>query len=145
MLLRDDVPDDRETKASAFAGGLGREKRLKELALDLWRDTGTINAASDFNCLAQIARRHPQSWFELWIASFPLAFCGCIDAIANKVQADAGDVLRDCARRSVASTGPSISTHSDVILKMGVKEGRDRQFAPAYARDGRFQRNLRSP
>ena len=95
MLLRDDVPDDRETKASAFADGLGREKRLKELVLDLWRDTGTINAASDFNCIAQIARRHPQSWFELWIASCPLAFCGCVEAIASKVQADAADVLRD--------------------------------------------------
>src|SRR5262249_24759499 len=37
MLLRDDVPADRETEPGAFAGRLGREERLEQFVATFWR------------------------------------------------------------------------------------------------------------
>jgi two-component system NtrC family sensor kinase len=40
MLLRDDVPGDREPETRPFPGWLGREERLKQLVPDVGRDAG---------------------------------------------------------------------------------------------------------
>ena len=57
MLLRDDVPADREPEPRAFAGRLGREERLKQLVPDFERDAGTVVAHPDLDRVAQIAAR----------------------------------------------------------------------------------------
>src|ERR1700751_2149550 len=44
MLLRDDVPADREPEPRPFAGRLGREERLKEPVPDFGRDAGAVVA-----------------------------------------------------------------------------------------------------
>ena len=51
VLLGDDVPADRETKPRPFAGGLGREERLKQLVPDLGRDADAVVADADFDRL----------------------------------------------------------------------------------------------
>src|SRR5215472_4993645 len=93
MLLGHDVIADREAEASAFTRRLGREERLKELVFDLRWDTDAIVADSDFDHIAEIARRHPQSRLEVRVASLPLAFSGGIEAITEKVQTDTGNIL----------------------------------------------------
>ena len=103
MLLGHDVIADREAKAGALAGRLGREERLEQLVLDLGWNAGAVVANADFHRIAEIARRHFQGRLEIRVASFTLAFGGRIKAIAEKVETDPGDVLRDNFDRGIAS------------------------------------------
>src|SRR5580700_7769990 len=93
MLLGDDVPADRQTEAGALAGRLGGEERLKQLVPDLGRNAGAVVADADFDRLAEIVRRRCQGRLELGVASLPLALGGGVEAIAEQIEADAGDVL----------------------------------------------------
>ena len=83
MLLGHDVVADREAEAGSLAGRFGREERLKKLVFDLRWDTDAIVADSDFDHIAEIARRHPQSRLEVRLASLPLAFGGRVKPIAE--------------------------------------------------------------
>ena len=93
MLLRHDVIADRQAKASAFTSRLGREERLKEPVAVFGRDAGAVVADTDFNRVTEIPRRYLQSGLELGVAPLSLALGGGIEAIAEQVEADAGDVL----------------------------------------------------
>src|SRR5262249_36913984 len=53
-----------------------------------------------FDRIAEIPRRHLQRRLELGVAPLPLALGGGIEAIAEKVQTDTGNVLRDKLDRS---------------------------------------------
>src|SRR5215469_6884104 len=93
MLLGDDVVADRKAEAGALAGWLGREEWLKELVSQFRRDADAVVADADFNGVAEILRRYLQSGLELGVAPLPLALGGGIEAIAEQIEADAGDVL----------------------------------------------------
>ena len=83
MLLGDDIVADRKAKPRAFASRFGREERLEELVPDLGWNAGAIVANADFDCITEISRRHLQGRLEIRVASLPLAFRGCIKAIAK--------------------------------------------------------------
>src|SRR6516165_4639559 len=95
MLLGHNVVANRKAETRPFAGRLGGEERLKELALDLGWNANAVVADVDFNRIAQIRCRDPQSRLELRVASLLLAFGSGVEAIAEQVETDAGDVLRD--------------------------------------------------
>src|ERR1700751_368195 len=94
MLLRDDVPADREPQTRPFAGRLGREERLKELVPDLRRDPGAVVAHPDFDRLAQIAGRHLEVWPPARLAVAAGALVGGVEAVAEQIQEDTGHLLR---------------------------------------------------
>ena len=58
VLLRDDVPTDREPQTGPFSGRLSSEERLKQPVPDFGRDTGAVIAHPDLDRVAQIARPH---------------------------------------------------------------------------------------
>src|SRR5205085_458288 len=82
-----------QPQAGALAGRLGREERLEQLVFDLRRNAGAVVTNADFNRIAEFASRHLQRWPELCIAFLPLAFGGRVEAIAEQVETNAGDVL----------------------------------------------------
>src|SRR6202040_1432546 len=94
VLLGDDVPADRQAEPRPLAGRFGGEERLKQLVPDLWRNAGAVVADADFDRLAEIVRRRCQGRLELGVASLPVALGGGVEAIAEQIEADAGDVLR---------------------------------------------------
>src|SRR5215471_13951451 len=100
MLLGHDVVADREAEPGSFAGRLRGEERLKELVFDLRWYANAVVADVDFNRIAQIACRHLQGRLEPRVAPLLLAFGSGIEAIAEQVEADAGDVLGDKFDRS---------------------------------------------
>ena len=90
-----DVIADRQAETGSFAGRLRREKRLKELVLDVGRNADAVVANADFNSLSEISRRDAQGWLEVRVASLPLAFGAGIEAIAEQVQTHPSNVLGD--------------------------------------------------
>src|SRR5437763_15904625 len=66
VLLRDDVPADRQAEPGAFAGRLCCEERLKQFAPDLGRDAGAVVADADLDRLAEIVCFHFQCRPEVW-------------------------------------------------------------------------------
>ena len=93
MLLRNDVIADRQAEPGALAGRLGGEEWLKELVLDLRGNAGAVVADAEFDPIAEISRRYLQGRLELRIASLLLAFGRRVEAIAEQVETNAGDVL----------------------------------------------------
>jgi len=100
VLLGHDVVTNRESKARALTGGLGRKERLKQLVFDLGRNADAIVAHLDLDRIAEIPRRYLQRRLEFGVAVLPLALVGGIEAIADQVETDAGDVLGDKLDRS---------------------------------------------
>src|SRR6516162_7013594 len=100
MLLGHDVVADRKPEARPLARRLRGEERLKELVFDLRWNANAVVADVDFNRIAQIACRHLQGRLERRVAPLLLAFGGSIEAIAEQVETDAGDVLGDEFARS---------------------------------------------
>src|SRR5439155_22118183 len=94
-LLGHDVVADREAEAGALAGRLCREERLKKLVSYLVGNAGAVVTNTDFDCIAEISCRYLQGRLERRIASLPLAFGGGVETVADQVETDAGDVLRD--------------------------------------------------
>src|SRR5215472_5863562 len=94
MLLGDDVPADRQAEPSAFACGLGREERLKQLVPDLGRDAGAIVADANLHSVTEIARRYLQRRAEVGRRVVALSFGGGVEAVAKQVEQDAGHLLR---------------------------------------------------
>src|SRR6266481_1403283 len=95
MLLGYDVVADREAEASAFAGRLGGEEWLKELVLDLGCNAGAVVPHLHLDRIAEISRRHLQGRLELRVVSLFPAFGGGVEAVADQVETDGGDVLGD--------------------------------------------------
>src|ERR1051325_9840500 len=95
VLLGHDVVADRQSQASSFSGRLGREEWLKELVLHVSRDADPVVACTYFDGITQIARGHLQGRLEFRIAPLLLSLGGGIEAVAEQIQADAGDVLWD--------------------------------------------------
>ena len=95
MLLGHDVVADREAKPGPLAGRLGREERLEQSVPDLWRDTNAVVADADLHGLAEIPRGHLQHGLEIRVACLLLAFGGGIKSVAEEVETDPADVLRD--------------------------------------------------
>src|SRR6516164_8536268 len=100
MLLGHDVVANRKAEARPLAGRLCGEERLKELVFDLRWNANAVVADVDFDRIAQIACRYLKGWLEFRVASLLLAFGGGIEAIAEQVETDAGDVLGDEFDRS---------------------------------------------
>src|SRR5690242_18283733 len=94
MLLGHDVVANREAEAGPFPGRLGREERLEQLVLDLRRNAGAVVTDADFHLVAEISRRDFQGRPEIRVPSLLLPLGGGIEAVAEKVQTDAGNVLR---------------------------------------------------
>src|ERR1035437_1152210 len=57
MLFHDDVVAHRQAKPGAFARGFGRKEWVEYLRFDLFRDTGSIIANTDFNLVSKVLRR----------------------------------------------------------------------------------------
>ena len=57
MLLDDDVVAHREPKAGAFAGRLGREKRVEHLFFHVGRHTGAVVTDPDFHTITKVFGR----------------------------------------------------------------------------------------
>src|SRR5207237_10147948 len=93
VLLGHDVVGDREAEPGPFSGRLCREERLEQLVPYLRWNTDPVIARSDFDRIAEVSRRHPQGRLEFRVASLSLALGGGIEAVADQVQTDAGDVL----------------------------------------------------
>jgi hypothetical protein len=66
------------------------------------RDARTVVADADFNRSTAIPR-HLQDRPEFRVASLLLAFCGGIEAIAEQVEIDAGNVLGASSVRAMAA------------------------------------------
>src|SRR5215831_6620986 len=94
MLLGDDVVADRKAEAGALSRRFRREERLKKTVAVFGRDAGAIVAHPDLDSFAEIAGRDLQYGVELAIR-FSLAFDCRVEAVADQVQEDPGDVLRD--------------------------------------------------
>ena len=88
VLLRNDVVADRKAKPRAFASRFGREERLEELVPDLGWNADAVVEDADFDCIAEIPRRHLQGRLEVRVASLLLAFRGRVEAVAEQVEAD---------------------------------------------------------
>ena len=95
MLLGHNVVANRKAEARSFAGRLRGEERLKELVFDFWWNATAVVADVDFNRIAQIPCRHLQGRLELRVAPLLLAFGSSIEAIAEQVETNAGNVLGD--------------------------------------------------
>src|SRR5215831_14807637 len=100
MLLGHDVVADRKPEARPLAGRLGGEEWLKQLVFDFHWNANAVVADVDFDRITQIACRHLQGRLELWVAPLLLAFGSRVEAIAEQVETDAGDVLGDEFDRS---------------------------------------------
>src|SRR6516162_10845072 len=94
MLLRDDVPADREPETRPFAGRFGREERLKQLVPDFGRDAGAVVAHPDLDRFSQIAGRHSEGRSVAGPAVAAGALVGGVKAVADQVQQHAGHLLR---------------------------------------------------
>jgi len=123
MLLGDDVVADRETEAGALSRRFCREERLKKPVAVFGRDAGAIVAHPDLDGLAKIARRDLQHRAERAIRVAALFGSG-IEAIADQVQQDPGDVLRHDLDRCKVPV--EVAFHRDVealILGAGAMIG----------------------
>src|SRR5215213_6690821 len=94
MLLRDDVVTDRQTQAGALAGRLGREEGLEQLVPDLGRNARAVVAHRDLDHVPPRPRRQREGRPELGILTLALSPGGRIEAVAEQVEEDAGDLLR---------------------------------------------------
>src|ERR1700730_10396912 len=115
-----------------LAGRLCGEERLKQLVLDLGRNADAVVADADFDRISEISRRHFQSGLEFRIASLLLALSGGVEAVADQVETDAGDVLGDEFDRGDSVS--KISLQRDVearILSTGTVVGEVQGFLEA--------------
>src|SRR5689334_2984816 len=94
MLLSHDVVADREAEAGPFPGRLGREEWLEQLVLDLRRNAGAVVPDADLDRITEIPRRNLQGRPEIRVVSLLLPFGGRIEAVAEKIEAQPGNVLR---------------------------------------------------
>src|ERR1700730_6951828 len=123
MLLGHDVVADREAKPGALTGRLGREERLEQLVLDLRDYAGAVVADADFDCIAEISCRYLQHRLKAGLIA-PAAFGGGVETVAEQVETDPSDVLRDESDRGNAP--PEIAFERDVealILGAGTMVG----------------------
>src|SRR5271166_2585357 len=65
-----------------------------KLAPDLGRNAGAVVAHADLDGIAEISRRHLQGRRELRVASRLPALGRGVEAVAEEVETDPGDVLR---------------------------------------------------
>src|ERR1700680_24665 len=77
----------------ALAGRFGGEEWLEQLVFDLRDNAGAVVAYADLDCIAEISRRYLQGRLELRVASFLLTFSGGVEAVAEQVETNAGNVL----------------------------------------------------
>jgi len=78
--LGDDVSADRQAEPGSFAGRLGGEERLKQFVPDLGRDAGAVVAHAEFDCLAEITRRHVERRAEIGVDTVALSLGGGVEA-----------------------------------------------------------------
>src|SRR6202790_4985892 len=57
MLFHDDVVAHRQAEPGTFARGFGCKERVEYLRFDLFRDTGSIIANTDFNLVSKVLGR----------------------------------------------------------------------------------------
>src|SRR5207237_6669618 len=104
VLLGHDVIADRETEPCPLAGRLGGEEGLKQLVLNLGWNADAIVSHLHLDRIGEIPRRHLQNRLEIRITSLLLALGGGVETVADQVETDAGDVLRDQFDRGDALT-----------------------------------------
>jgi len=73
MLFHDDVVAHRQPKLGAFALGLGCKEWVEYLRFDLFRDTGSIIANTDFTLFSKVLCRSGQHWLET-VTGFRFSF-----------------------------------------------------------------------
>ena len=95
MLLDDDVVSDGQAKASAFAGGLGREEGVEHLFLHLGRDAGAVVANRDLHAVAEVLGRGHKGWLIVVSISCLFALGRRIEAVRDQVQQSPRNVLRE--------------------------------------------------
>src|SRR5262249_31590704 len=95
MLLRHYVVADRHAETGALASRLRREEWLKELVSGLGRNANAIIPHQHLDRITQIPRRHPQRCLECRVVSLLQALGSRIEAIAEQIETDPRDVLRD--------------------------------------------------
>src|SRR3954447_9710790 len=96
VLLGDYVVADRQTETGSFAGGLCREEGLEQLVLDLGRNASAVVAHRDLDRVIRLTRRHLQGRAEGAVAAVAraLSHSGGVEAVAEQVEEEAGDLLR---------------------------------------------------
>src|SRR5262249_21211978 len=93
MLLRDDVIADREAETGAFTGRLGRKERLEQFVAIFGRNAGAVVAHSDLDLVAEITGCNLQHRAKRLIRRFAAAFRRGIEAVAEEVEENSGDLL----------------------------------------------------
>src|SRR4029077_18200322 len=83
MLLRDDVPADRETEAGALPGRLGREERLEQFVTDFRCDAGAVVTHADLDGIGEVAAGHSERRVEV---KFVATLVGSVEPVAEQVQ-----------------------------------------------------------
>src|SRR5438067_1980101 len=84
MLLGDDVVADRQSEPGAFAGRLGREKRLEQAGAVFRRDANAVVVYPDLDHIAEIARPHLQHQ-TVSVSGLPAALARGVKAVADQV------------------------------------------------------------
>src|SRR5689334_9287902 len=116
MLLRDDVPADREPETGPFAGWLGREERLKQPVPDFGWDAGAVVAHPDFDRLAQVSGRDLEGRAIAGLAVAAGALVGGVEAVTKQVQKHAGHPLRRQLDRG--GSGVELAFQGDVEARI---------------------------
>jgi len=89
MLLRDDVPADRQAEPGAFTGRLGREERLKQLFARLGPDAGAVVAHPDLDLGTKLVCDHLEARLECRITRLLGALVRGVKPVADQVQENA--------------------------------------------------------
>src|SRR5262249_51627836 len=123
LLLRDDLVADRQPKAGALAGGLGREERLEQFLPVFRRNADAIVAHPDLDAFAELAGRDLEGRAETAIA-LAVTLVGGIEAIAYEVQEHANQLLGYDVHR--CETAVEVALQHDIealVLRTGTMIG----------------------
>src|SRR6185437_16024251 len=116
--LGDDVVADRKAEPGALAGGLGGEKWLEQLVAVLGLDAGAVIAHANLDPIGNFAGGDFEHRPKGRVAGLPAALAGGVEAVADQVEEDAGDILRNQLDR--CDRGGEIALQGDVeILVLG--------------------------
>src|SRR5215813_3599435 len=93
MLLRDDVPADRQAETSAFACRLGGEEGLEQFVAMFGPNAGAVVAHPDLDFAAEVAGRDLEHRAIGRIRPLAAPFGGGIKTVADQVEENPGDLL----------------------------------------------------
>src|ERR1700676_942478 len=115
MLFHDDVVAHRQAKPGTFARGFGRKEWVEYLRFDLFRDTGSIIANTDFNLVSKVLRRSGKHRLDI-VTAFHFSFRHGVDPVRYEIEKNSRDLLRIDVSHADGRIKVTLEVHTEACL-----------------------------